>query len=257
MWNVSIVIPVFNESLRIAASAAKLRAWILELNRSDIEVLFVVEKSSDNSLQQLQRATHGLANVQVIDNHVQRGKGFAVKSGVLRARGNFIFFCDFDFSTPLSEVLRFEKLFREQPGAHALIGDRKSALSQIGVAQPLWRQIASRVFHSISASLFGLPYRDTQCGFKAFRREAIPFLFEPLKTEGFAFDIEVLMRAKRTGLHVMSVPVIWNDEARSSVRLVRDSMRMVRELILIRSELRAEGPAVAFVSTPRYDREAA
>jgi dolichyl-phosphate beta-glucosyltransferase len=228
--DVSIVLPAFEEGRRIAACIEQLLAFSGRLGLEH-EILVVVEESGDDTLR-IARAL-GRAPLRVIDNGAHRGKGHAVRSGMLLARGELVVFMDVDLSTPLEEVERFARHMREHPEVDLLIGDRERT--------DRGRSRQSRVRHALGKlfsafvgafAIRGVP--DTQCGFKMFRRRAIPAIFGRQTLDGFSFDVEVLLLASRLGMTRESLPVRWKDGGRSTVRLVRDGLGMLWDLARVR-----------------------
>ena len=170
---VSIVIPAYNEALRLPHSLGLLRdyfsapAW----SSRSFEVLIVVEHSTDGTLELAREATAEQANFHVIDNRVQRGKGYAVRSGMRQARGDIVFYMDADLSVPLEEIDRFLAHLEAHPEDDVLLGSRQHAAEpHRAPPEPCSAQTMGRTFNRILRSLSLLPFRDTQCGFKAFRR---------------------------------------------------------------------------------------
>ena len=172
----SIIIPAYNEAHRLPASLGKVVEFCGGLTFSH-EILVVVEKSTDGTLELAMRAVSKQANFQVIDNRVQRGKGHAVRSGMLRARGAHVFYMDADLSVPLPEILKFLDYFVRKSPVDVLIGNRKHAQSEIVVRQNVLRRKMGECFNGILQALTRIELRDTQCGFKAFRRDAAREIF--------------------------------------------------------------------------------
>jgi len=230
---VSIVVPVYNEALRLPVSLARMAE---HFSRWDLphEILIVVEHSTDGTLDLAFQATAKQANFRVIDNSVHRGKGYAVRSGVMRARGAFIFYMDVDLSVPLDETEHFLKHFEEHPEHDVLVGDRRHPDSQIVRSQSMLRQKMGRLFNRAIRSLSLLDIRDTQCGFKAFRRQAAQAIFSRQSIDGFAFDVEVLMLARGLGFGIADLPVRWVNSPESKVHIVADSIRMLFDTITVR-----------------------
>jgi glycosyltransferase involved in cell wall biosynthesis len=172
-------------------------------------------------------------DLRLLTNDPNRGKGYSVKRGITEARGEIALFTDADLSSPITEAPKLiDPIAQDQ--ADLTFGSRALNRELIGVRQPLFRDLGGRVFNLLMRSITGLRFKDTQCGFKAFRRElALPVL--RLQTiEGFGFDPEVLYIARKRGLRLLEVPVAWNDSPDSRVRYLRDSAKMFGDLILIR-----------------------
>ena len=246
----SIVIPAYNEAGRlprnlplIAACCDALdlpaRAGLppdLAVGADTYEVLVMVERSTDGTLEKARAAADPFPRIEVIDNGPQRGKGHAVRSGMLRATGGIVLFMDADLSTPLDEVGKFLDHFAAHPDDEVLIGNRRHHGSHIGRAQGRVRSNLGRVFNALVKRAGLLPggVADTQCGFKAFRQAAAQEIFSRQKMDGFSFDVEVLALAAGLGLRVVDLPVAWYDEAATRVRLWRDGLTMLRDLQRVR-----------------------
>ncbi len=234
----SLVIPAYNEERRLPESLQTISSFFSKWPESSVEVLAVIEKSSDRTLEFAREIVKNDPKVRVIDNVVHRGKGFAVKSGMLQARGELVFFMDADLSTPLSEVLKFLAHFGEHPETSVLIGSRRDSRSQILKRQKLFRQSLGRGFNKF-VQLFGIRgIKDTQCGFKAFRASVVSEIFARQSINGFAFDVEILMLAQRLGYKIDVLPVIWINSPDSKVRVLIDPLKMLWDLIKVRRAVR-------------------
>jgi dolichyl-phosphate beta-glucosyltransferase len=230
---VSLVIPAYNEAHRLANSVRTLRQYLDTVSWSH-EVILVVERSTDGTLDLARRLAAEQAAFHAIGNPEQRGKGYAVRCGMREARGRISFFMDADLSTPLCEIGRFIEVFQQKPKVQMLIGSRALAQSRI-VRQQNWiRQRMGQIFNLLMRRITGLPFRDTQCGFKAFRAAARETLFAEQRLEGFAFDVEVLLLARRHGFGVEEVAVEWANAEGSKVHIIRDSWRMLRDAWALR-----------------------
>ncbi len=234
----SLVIPAYNEAKRLPPTMARLEEFARDFKRS-MEVLIVVEKSTDGTLEIARelasQQAHFAGVTEVIDNTVQRGKGYAVRSGMLRAKGEFVFYMDADLSVPLREIELFLTAFEEQPDAQVLIGNRQHARSRITVSQSWMRRSMGQTFNRILGLLaIAGTRRDTQCGFKAFRRDAAQAIFSRQQIDGFAFDVEVLLLAEQLGFQIADLPVEWINSPESKVHIFRDSVQMLRDAIRVR-----------------------
>ena len=229
---VSIIIPAYNEAQRLEASITALCSYLASAPWSH-EVLLMVEKSTDGTLELARRLAVG-RGIEVVGSDVQRGKGHAVRGGMLRARGEIAFFMDADLSTPLVEMERFIGRFSANPPVDVLVGNRQHAQSEILTRQHLLRRKMGQTFNAILRVIVGIRIADTQCGFKAFRRAARMAIFPLQKIDGFAFDVEVLLLADRLGFAVEDMPVKWSNAAGSKVRIIRDSFRMLCDAIRVR-----------------------
>ena len=238
---ISIILPAYNEAKRLPATLERLREFLGDLGRS-FEVLIIVERSTDGTLEIATRWAEEQAHFQAVDNLVHRGKGYAVRSGMLRARGEVLIYMDADLSVPLGEVRFFLREFERDEAVDGLFGDRQHEGSRITRKQTWLRRRMGQTFNWL-LQCYGLsPHLDTQCGFKAFRRAAGRAIFAEQKLDGFAFDVEVLLLAERLGYKVRGLPVEWRNSPESKVRIFRDSLRMIGDLWRIRRRLAREFP---------------
>lgn len=219
MPEVSIVIPCRNEARRLPATLTALSACLDGLGR-EAEVVVVVEKGSDGTDAIARRHASGDARFRAVCNDVARGKGYAVKTGMLAAEGEIVFFMDADLSVPLRSVGEFLDVF--DAGADVVFGSRQHPESVIVHSQPWRRVLAGRVFNFALRVLGATRFKDTQCGFKAFRRHAAREVFSRLEGTGFGFDVEALAWAEVLGFRVVERPVEWSDAPGSKVRALRD-----------------------------------
>jgi dolichyl-phosphate beta-glucosyltransferase len=237
----SIVIPCFHEARRLPPAMRALAEFSRGL-REELEIVVVVERGTDGTLEiarQLatSQAVSGL-RWEIVDSGPQRGKGHAVRTGMRLATGELVFYMDADLSVPLAEVEGFVRFFRERPEVEVLVGNRQHPRSKITRAQSWLRRTMGQSFNAVLGRLGLAEFRDTQCGFKAFRREAARRIFEVQEIDGFAFDVEVLLLARRLGLRVEDLPVEWINSPESKVRIVRDSLRMLWDAARLSWKLR-------------------
>jgi dolichyl-phosphate beta-glucosyltransferase len=229
----SLVIPAYNEAKRLPDTIRRIQEHRHSWN-FPIEVTIVVEPSEDETLALAEKAARSCFEFSVLTHHEKRGKGFAVRSGMLRARGDFIFFTDADLSTPLSDLDAGLAKFRNDPVVDVLVGNRQHLETHILLRQNLGREWMGRVFNRIVRKLTDLHIRDTQCGFKGFRHRAAKEIFGRQRIDGFSFDVEVLLLARAMGFSIAEMPVHWTNSATSHVRVVRDSMRMFSDALRVR-----------------------
>jgi dolichyl-phosphate beta-glucosyltransferase len=231
----SLVIPAFNEASRIGET---LRTALHYLeNVSPQGELIVVNDGSTDATSTI--ACGALAGAKVearlLENFPNRGKGHAVRKGLLAAQRPIGLFSDADLSTPLEETPKLV-----EPIANGEVdlafGSRALDRSLIGQHQPWRREQGGRVFNLLVRLATGLPFWDTQCGFKAFRLDVCRPILESAHIEGFAFDVELLYLAYRRGLRLREIPVHWNHAEGSKIQFMRDSLRMLREVIALRRE---------------------
>lgn len=230
----SIVIPAYREAGRLPPNIARVAACCAEIP-GRWEVLAMIERSTDLTLEKTRAAAKGWDFIEVVDNGPQRGKGHAVRCGMRRARGGIVFFMDADLSTPLDEVGRFLAYFAAHPEADVLIGNRRHPQSRIARPQGPLRRFLGGVFSALVGGMV-LPgaSADTQCGFKAFRREAAREIFSRQQMDGFSFDVETLVLARALGLCVIDLPVQWSDADATRLRVWSDGPRMLRDLWQVR-----------------------
>ncbi len=224
----SIVVPAYNEARRIRATLEKLCSF-KEIKDYSIELMVVDDGSTDQTLETVSQ----FPAVRVVKNDRNHGKGFSVRHGVLEARGEYVLFSDADLSSPIEEV---DKLLSaiESSGADAAVGSRALERELVGIHQPWFRDMGGRLFNLLVRVFTGLKLHDTQCGFKLFKRNSTLQAFERQRIEGFGFDPELLFLIEKGGGRVAEVPVRWNDNPATKVRFLRDSTRMVLDLIAIR-----------------------
>ena len=236
----TVVIPVLNEEQRLPPTLERILGYLDA--RTDVlhEVVVVDDGSTDRSSEVVRSFQRDgvRSRVELVRVERNRGKGAAVRDGMLAARGRVRLMCDADLSTPIEEVEALEG--RLAAGAHVAIGSRGLADCRVEVHQPWLRENLGKVFNHFVRAVTGLPIRDTQCGFKLFAAECVPAVFEPLFTPGFAFDVEALMRAHRGGLRIDEIPVVWRNDPRTKVNASVDGTKMVIDVVRIRARLARE-----------------
>jgi len=230
---ISIVIPAYNEAERLPGSLKIIQDFLSTLNL-EAEVIVIVEKSEDGTLEVGRRAIEDDHCFKIIDNRVRLGKGYAVRTGMLMAGGRHVFFMDADLSTPLSEVSSFLSHFATHPEVQVLIGSRSHSQSRIFRRQRPVRENMGKMFNLLVQRLAMKGITDTQCGFKAFRPEACREIFSRQKLNGFAFDVEVLILARSLGYLIEVLPVKWANSPESKVHVILDSFKMLIDLLRVR-----------------------
>lgn len=226
----SIIIPAYNEESRLPSTLERIAAYIRASGRST-EVIVVDDGSRDHTAAVAESFRSRIPLLRVVPNGVNRGKGYSVRQGMLEARGRLVLFTDADLSAPIEEA---DKLLRALETHDVAIGSRALDRSLITVHQSPFREFAGIVFNKMVRLCLGLPFVDTQCGFKAFRRERCRVIFEQQRVERFGFDPELLFLAKRHGLSAVEIPVRWAHSPATRVSLFRDSLRMFLEVLAIR-----------------------
>ena len=227
----SVVVPAYDEEARIGRSLRLIRTY-LEGHEPAFEVIVVDDGSSDGTLAAAGEAVGDDPRVRMIRLGRNRGKGAAVRAGVLQAKGDRILFSDADLSTPIEEIRVLSAAL--DAGIDVAFGSRAIRGSDVVVRQPFYRQTMGKAFN-LFVRVLALPgVRDSQCGFKLFRREAAQEIFRRQRLDRFAFDVEVLFLARRLGFRLAEVPVRWINSPDSRVHPVRDSSRMALDLLRLR-----------------------
>jgi glycosyltransferase involved in cell wall biosynthesis len=232
----SIVIPAYNEEKRIGRALDHIRAYFAAsgggLEPKEVEILVVDDGSADTTACVVESYMHEAPRVRLLTNGTNHGKGYSVRHGVREARGRVVLFTDTDLSAPIEESSKL--LVAIQAGSDAAIGSRGLDRSLIEKHQSQIREAAGIVFNLIVRLLTGLPFRDTQCGFKAFVRERCSIVFEQQRVDRFGFDPEILFLARRHGLKVAEIPVRWSHDSGTKVNVARDSLQMLWDVVRIR-----------------------
>jgi len=232
--DLSIIIPAFNEEKRLPRSLSRIRGYFSSCGADlqGIEILIVDDGSTDGTARVAQEWMGQWPGLRLVSNGVNRGKGYSVRHGMLEARGKIALFTDADLSSPIEES---EKLLAAiRAGNDVAIGSRALDRTLITIHQSPFRELAGIIFNGLVRLFTGLPFQDTQCGFKAFVREPSRIVFEQQRIQGFGFDPEVLFLAQRHGLRAVEVPVRWAHDPATKVHVVYDSLRMFGDLIFIR-----------------------
>ena len=229
---VSIVIPAYNEGKRLGRTLEHVLRCVRE-REWHAEVLVVDDGSTDGTAAVVQHWREQHHELFLIENPANCGKGFSVRNGLLQAAGEIVMFTDADLSAPIEEA---ELLFKAiADGADVAIGSRWLDRKRQTRHQPLYRRFFGRCYNRLTRIVMGLPYKDTQCGFKAFRREAAQSIFRLQTIERWGFDPEILFIAQKLGLRIAEVPVTWGHDERSRISYLRDGTQMLREMAQIRS----------------------
>jgi len=227
----SIVIPAYNESARIEQTLERVMACVYEQGW-DAEVLVVDDGSKDDTAAIVERWMVMHPRLHLVQNPGNRGKGYSVRNGLLQAAGDIVLFSDADLSSPMEEAERLMAAI--SGGADVAIGSRWMDRTRQTIHQPLYRQFFGRCFNWITRTVMGLPFKDTQCGFKAFRREAAQVIFRLQTIERWGFDPEILFIARKLKYTIREVPVTWGHDERSRMSYLKDGMKMLEEMAVIR-----------------------
>ena len=228
----SIVIAAYNEERRIGESLVSIDKY-LKARNGDAEIIVVDDGSTDHTSQVVAEYKSEIKNLKIIRYPVNRGKGYALRQGVLQAGGELILLTDADLSTPIEELSRLEVCIAND-NYDIVIGSRALDYSEIIEKQPWWRQAMGKIFNRIVRFVVLDGFSDTQCGFKLFTRETAKNLFEQARVDRFAYDVEILFLARRQGYSVLEMPVKWINSPGSKVNPVSDSLQMLFDLCKIR-----------------------
>jgi dolichyl-phosphate beta-glucosyltransferase len=236
--SLSIVVPAYNEAVRLGTTLPKILDY-LSRNVPESELIVVDDGSTDNTAAAAKEILSASERVRtsVLSYQSNLGKGRAVRLGLLASRGDVALFSDADLSTPITETPKLvEPILRGE--CDLAFGSRALDRSLIGVHQPWRREQGGRVFNLIVRLATGLPFWDTQCGFKAFRMSVCRPIIESATVDRFGFDVEFLYIAHRAGLRLKEIPVRWDHYEGSKVSVLNDSFKMLSEVALIRQQAR-------------------
>jgi dolichyl-phosphate beta-glucosyltransferase len=227
----SIVIPAYNESARLGATLEKVLGYV-HAQGWDTEVIVVNDGSRDNTAEIVQTYAAKDSALRLVENPGNHGKGYSVRNGMLHARGKIVLFSDADLSSPIEEA---PKLFRAlDAGADIAIGSRWLRAETQTQRQPLHRQLFGRIYNLVLRLTLGLQFKDTQCGFKAFKQPAVQAIFPLQKIERWGFDPEILFLARKLKFRVQEVSVAWGHSGGTRINPLVDGSRMVMEMFRIR-----------------------
>jgi dolichyl-phosphate beta-glucosyltransferase len=228
--SLSVVVPAYNEGARIELTLAKLAAH-LERNFPQYEVIVIDDGSMDSTAEKVRKFAAANSRIVLHSLPINRGKGFAVREGVTRAKGDAILFTDADLSTPVEEIdLALAELTR---GFAVVIASRRHPNSIIARRQSWTREAIGRGFNRLIRALFSLPFKDTQCGFKCFTQEAAKAIFARATIDTFSFDVEILIIAMGLGYAIKEIPVHWTNAPGSKVRPLKDAATIALELLTL------------------------
>jgi glycosyltransferase involved in cell wall biosynthesis len=229
-FQLSIIIPSFNEELRLPSSLELIAAYITKSNRSS-EVLVVDDGSTDRTAEVAAAFRDRIVNLRVLKNGENRGKGYSVRRGMMEAKGEYVLFTDADLSAPIEEA---DKLLSALQQYDLAIGSRAMNRELIEVHESPFREFAGIIFNRIVRIVLWLPFVDTQCGFKAFRSVRCRTIFEQQRIERFGFDPELLYLARHHGLKSIEIPVRWSHSPATKINMMRDSILMFVDVFTIR-----------------------
>jgi len=228
----SIVIPAYNESARIENALERVMSCVAERGW-DAEVLVVDDGSKDDTAAIVQRWMADHPRLHLVQNPGNKGKGYSVRNGLLQAAGEVVMFTDADLSAPMEEAERL--IAAIAGGADVAIGSRWMDRTRQTIHQPLYRQFFGRCFNWITRTVMDLPFKDTQCGFKAFKRSTAQVIFRLQTIERWGFDPEILFIARKLKYVIREVPVTWGHDERSRMSYLKDGMKMLQDMSRIRA----------------------
>jgi glycosyltransferase involved in cell wall biosynthesis len=247
----SIVIPAYNESARLGATLEKVLAYV-HAQGWNAEVIVVNDGSSDSTAEIVRDFARKDPTLRLVENPGNRGKGYSVRNGMLNARGRIVLFSDADLSSPIEEAPKLLKAL--EAGAEIAIGSRWLRSESQTQRQPLHRQLFGRIFNLLLRMILGLKFKDTQCGFKAFKQPAVQAIFPLQKIERWGFDPEILFLARKFGFKVQEISVAWSHRDGTSINPLVDGGRMFLEMLHIRwNDLtgKYDRPSLAPANTPK------
>src|SRR4030067_3493077 len=230
--SISIIIAAFNEEKRIIPSLLKIKEYINKQN-SPYEIIVVDDGSTDNTHTVVRDLIKDIPYLKVIHYAPNKGKGHALRTGVLASKGEIILLSDADLSTLIEELSKLLPLIYNHK-CDIAIGSRALALSEIVKKQPWWRQSMGKFFNNLVKTLVIEDFKDTQCGFKVFRGDIARNLFKEAQIDRFAYDVEILAIGKKKGGKIGESPVRWLNSPESKVNPVKDSLQMFGDLLRIR-----------------------
>lgn len=236
MDSLSIVIPAYNEARRLPQTLDRILEWLKQQTLPFSEIVVVDDGSLDSTPALVEEYVRTHRGVRLLRNPGNRGKGYAVRHGALEATGEWILSTDADLSTPIEEVSKLFDAATKQ-NADIAIGSRAVDRSLVEIHQPLLREYSGRFFNLMMRAATGLPFRDTQCGFKLFRADAGKRVFWLQKQDGFSFDVEDLVIAAKLGLRVVEVAVHWRNAEGTKVSLSQ-GLKSFTDLLRIRADHR-------------------
>lgn len=228
---ISVVVPAYNEEKRLPSTLPHL--WkSLRRRFNHFEIIVVDDGSTDKTSELVSQFSDKYSEVKLISYENNKGKGYAVRTGVLAARGHYVLFSDADLSTPLREIRKLLKALSE--GHDVAIGSRATHEARIVKYQPFYRVLLGKTFNKLVQLFTVRGISDTQCGFKCFRRNAALEIFGCCRIDGFSFDVEALFVARHKGFKIAEIGVLWRNNPLSKVNPVFHSMQMLRDLFVIR-----------------------
>lgn len=233
MKTISFVIPCYNEEKRIEKTFTALRNVKIPAGLKLEKIIFVNDGSTDGTLKKMNAfAKRSKISTQIVSYKKNRGKGRAIKVGMLESKSDYALFFDADMSTPLSELSKFKESMESD--VEVIVGTRKNGHSTVVKHQPLYRELMGKVFTQLTRFVLQVKVTDFTCGFKAFSRKALNEVFQKAQIEGWGYDAEILFIAQDSKLSIVEVPVTWANDARTKVNLSSAVLKTLMELGKIR-----------------------
>ncbi len=230
--DISVIIPAYNEQDRIVTTLNKIYKY-LKQNKFKFEIIIVDDGSADRTNEIAESFAKDNKEIRLLRHEENKGKGASVRTGVLSANGTYILFSDSDLSTPIEELDKL--LFWVKNNNYDIaIASRGLPDSNIVIPQPWYRRLTGRFFPIMVRLVVTNKFSDTQCGFKLFKKDAAREIFREQKITGFAFDVEILYKALKNNYKIKEVPVIWINSASSKVAMLKDPMKMLKDLFKIK-----------------------
>jgi len=229
----SIIIPAYNEEKRLDKTFLELEGFLVN-QKYTYELIFVIDGSTDKTREIIEKFIFNKPDCTLLSFDENRGKGFAIKEGMLKANGEFVLFTDVDLSTPIQEL---NKLLEHIKSNEIVIGSRYMDSYSIKLKQPFFRRIISRLGNLLIRSVLGLNIKDTQCGFKLFQHDAAKRIFSNTSINRWGFDIEALAIAKKFRFKIKEVAVNWFDDKDSKLRAGKAALGTLKELLRIKYNL--------------------
>lgn len=239
MTMLSLIIPAYNECKRLPPYLSSIVTYFTHRPFVDYEIIIIDDGSADETSATIAGCLPACSRLSLLLHPRNLGKGAALRTGILAARGDWLLLADADGATPIKEEQKLRQAI--EGGAASAIGSRLLETGKSDLERFWYRRFSGRIFAAITRFLFHLPVRDTQCGFKMFRRETALQVLPYCRETGYLFDLEILLWTHRLGYPIAEVPVIWRDVPGSKVCLGRDGLRMLRGLGRLRHSLRKCG----------------
>ena len=227
----SVVVPVNNQEDRVIRGLEKIDDYLSKQHYSS-EIIVVDDGSTDNTLDIIARFSENYPRIRILKNNINQGKGAAIRKGILNSDGEYVLFTDIELETPIEDVERLFYWFYQ--GYDIVIGSRHTFDPSVKVENQIERKVLSNIFNGIIKTIALHGFNDTQCNFKAFKKEAAKTLFSHQKLDSMSFDIEILYLAVRFGFLCKEVAVNWKHTPKNKSGLIEDSMKMFKDIIHIK-----------------------